>query len=290
MIRCSTLFLVSCTFLTLVNTHHVLFVHTMGTKSHLIVMKPLIEELLAKEHQVTSIFFNTVKIDHTNYTEIVIPSKMDEFYSTISKRLMKEGGNLMNPYTWYWAYKLYEENMKDMALEMLSDEVIKLIKAKPKIDAMITFMSANAFFAEIFDCPLINFSPAGPIILFMTGSGNVINHSVQPYLAGPCIEPMTFAQRLGNHAIMFFGKHFIDWQANALFAYQKEYLRDEVGLELSDPERILRERISLVISSSHPITHGAWQFLPNVIEVRRLPNPCSHLILPARVSKFLLQE
>ena len=235
-------------------------------------MKPLIEELLAKDHQVTSIFFNSVKIDHPNYTEIVIPSKMDEFYSTISKRLMKEGGNLMNPYTWWWAYKLYEDNMKDMALEMLSEEVIKLIKAKPKIDALITFMSSNALYAEIFDCPLINFSPAGPIILFMTGSGNVINHSVQPYLAGPCIEPMTFAQRLGNHAIMFFGKHFIDWQANALFGYQKEYLKDEVGLEVSDSETILRERISLVISSSHPITHGAWQFLPNVIEVRLLSN------------------
>ena len=258
-IRCSTLLLVSCTFLTLVNAHHVLFAHTMGTKSHLIVMKPLIEELLAKDHQVTSIFFNSVKIDHPNYTEIVIPSKMDEFYSTISKRLMKEGGNLMNPYTWWWAYKLYEDNMKDMALEMLSEEVIQLIKAKPKIDALITFMSSNAFYAEIFDCPLINFSPAGPIILFMTGSGNVINHSVQPYLAGSCIEPMTFAQRLGNHAIMFFGKHFIDWQANALFAYQKEYLKNEVGLEVSDAETILRERISLVISSSHPITHGAWQ-------------------------------
>ena len=267
MIRCNIALLLVSTCLTLVNTHHVLFAHTMGTKSHLIVMKPLIEELLAKDHQVTSIFFNSVKIKHPNYTEIVIPSKMDEFYSTMSKRLMKEGGNLMNPYTWWWAYKLYEENMKDMALEMLSEEVIKLIKAKPKIDAMITFMSANAFYAEIFDCPLINFSPAGPIILLMTGSGNVINHSVQPYLAGPCIEPMTFAQRLGNHAIMFFGRLFIDWQANALFAYQKEYLKDEVGLEVSDPEKILRERISIVISSSHPITHGAWQYLPNVIEV-----------------------
>ena len=255
------------TLLTLASAHHVLFVHTMGTKSHLIVMKPLIEELLAKDHQVTSIFFNSLKIDHSNYTEIVIPNKMDEFYETASKRLMKEGANPLSPSLWLWAYNLYQENMKSWALDMLNEDVIQLIKAKPKIDVMLTFMHTNAFFAEIFDCPLINFSPAGPIVLLMTGSGNVINHSVQPYLAIPFIEPMTFVQRISNHAMIFFGKYFLDWQANALHAYQNEHLKNEVGFEISYPETILRERISLVISSSHPITHGAWQYLPNVIEV-----------------------
>ena len=231
-------------------------------------MKPLIEELLAKDHQVTSIFFNSLKINHSNYTEIVIPNKMDEFYEVASKRLMKEGANPLSPSLWLWAYHLYQENMKSWALDMLNEDVIQLIKAKPKIDVMLTFMHTNAFFAEIFDCPLINFSPAGPIVLLMTGSGNVINHSVQPYLAIPFIEPMTFVQRISNHAMIFFGKYFLDWQANALHAYQNEHLKNEVGFEISYPETILRERISLVISSSHPITHGAWQYLPNVIEVR----------------------
>ena len=64
----------------------------------------------------------------------------------------------------------------------------------------------------------------------------------------------------------------MDWQSNALLAYQKEYLKDEVGLEVSSfgtVETVLREHISLVISCSHPITHGAWQYLPNVVEVRK---------------------
>jgi len=257
-------------FLALGNAHHVLFVHSAGTKSHLILMKPLIEELLAKDHQVTSIFFNSIKIDHANYTEIVVPSKMDAFYASMSKRVANGGGNVMNPSFWLWLYNFYQENMKEMALDVLSDEVMELIKAKPKIDAMLTFFPGNAFFAEIFDCPLINFSPLGPVILFMTGSGNVINHSVQPYVAVPFLEPMTFLQRFGNHAMMFFGKHFMVWQANALLAHQKEYLKDEVGLDMSSAETVetvLRERISLVISCSHPITHGAWQYLPNVVEV-----------------------
>ena len=271
MIRCVVI--LASVFLALANAQHVLFVHSFGTKSHLILMKPLIEELLAKDHQVTAIFFNSISIDHTNYTEIVVPSKMDDFYASMSKRLAKGGGNVMNPSFWLWLYNFYQENMKEMALDALSDEVMELIKAKPKIDAMLTFFPGNAFFAEIFDCPLINFSPLGPIILFMTGSGNVINHSVQPYVAVPFLEPMTFLQRLGNHAMMFFGKHFMDWQANALLAHQKEYLKDEVGLGMSSAdtvETVLRERISLVLSCSHPITHGAWQYLPNVVEVRKI--------------------
>jgi len=268
MIRCVVIF--ASVFLALANAHHVLFVHSFGTKSHLILMKPLIEELLAKDHQVTSIFFNSVKIDHDNYTEMVVPSKMDDFYASMSKRISTGGGNVMNPSFWLWLYNFYQENMKVMALDALSDEVMELIKAKPKIDAVITFFPGNAFFAEIFDCPLINFSPLGPVILFITGSGNVINYSLQPYVAVPFLEPMTFLQRFGNHAMMFFGKHFMDWQSNALLAYQKEYLKDEVGLEVCPSgtvEAVLRDHISLVLSCSHPITHGAWQYLPNVVEV-----------------------
>ena len=266
----SGILLFMSTFLALSNGYHVLFVHTAGTKSHLIVMKPVVEELLSRNHQVTSVFFNTLKIDHANYTEIVIPSTMDEMYAAMSKRLMKEGGNIMNPSTWLWAYTFFKEKMKDMALEVLSKEVIELMKAKPKIDTMLTFNPGNAFFAELFDCPVINFSPAGPIPMFMKGSGNVINHSIQPYLGVPYLEPMTFLQRLSNHGIIFVGGYFLDWQTNAIFAYQKEYL-NEYGIEVSHPDAILRERISLVISSSHPITHGAWQYLPNVIEVRSIP-------------------
>ena len=150
MIKLFVLF--SSTVLAFAKAHHVLFVHSMGTKSHLILMKPLIEELLAKDHQVTSIFFSTLKIDHPNYNEIVVPSKMDDFYASMSKRLASGGGSVMNPAFWFWLYNFYQENMKEMALDALSDEVIDMISAETKIDAVITFMPGNAFFAEIFDC------------------------------------------------------------------------------------------------------------------------------------------
>ena len=42
----------------------------------------------------------------------------------------------------------------------------------------------GVFFAEMFDAPLISFSPAGPVGPFMVGSGNDINLSVQPLIMG----------------------------------------------------------------------------------------------------------
>ena len=41
----------------LVHSYDILFVHNMGTRSHLITLKPIVEELLRRNHSVTSIFF-----------------------------------------------------------------------------------------------------------------------------------------------------------------------------------------------------------------------------------------
>ena len=43
--------------LPLVHSYDILFVHNMGTRSHLITLKPIVEELLRRNHSVTSIFF-----------------------------------------------------------------------------------------------------------------------------------------------------------------------------------------------------------------------------------------
>ena len=60
----------------------------------------------------------------------------------------------------------------------------------------------------------------------------------------------------------------MNWHTTSMFNHQKEFLRSFFGLESRDPATILRERSALLLSGSHPLTHGAWQYLPNVIEVR----------------------
>ena len=53
---------------------NVLFVHDVGTKSHLIQLFPVVEGLLEKGHHVTGVFFSSSKIVHPNYTEILVPN------------------------------------------------------------------------------------------------------------------------------------------------------------------------------------------------------------------------
>ena len=258
-------------FFSLANSYHVLFVHNMGTKSHLITMKPIIEETLARGHKVTSIFFNTIQLNHENYTEIVIPSVIDKMYDVGSKKLMEKGGNnIFNPKLWLWAYNMYQEYMDKIALDVFSPEPVKeLIKNKPKIDVVVSMIPNMAIFAEIFDCPLITFMPAGPVSFMMKGTTNVINHSVQPSLLAPLIEPMSFMDRLKNHALVNFVDLYMIWWTGFMFSFQKDFLKSELGLDVNDPDTILTERLAIYLSHSHPITHGAWQYLPNIIEVRK---------------------
>ena len=145
--------LVLLLFFSLANSYHVLFVHNMGTRSHLITLKPLIEESLGRGHKVTSIFFNSVQLSHENYTEIVIPCVMDKLMEEGSKKLMEKGGtNIFNPSLWLWAYNMYQDYMEELALDVLSPEPVReLIKRKPKIDVVVTPIPNMAVFAEIFD-------------------------------------------------------------------------------------------------------------------------------------------
>ena len=195
---------------------------------------------------------------------------MDKFYKEVSQKVMeKGGGNLLSPSLWLYAYNKYKSMMEELALGVFHPEgVQKLIKDRPKMDALITFFPGNAVFAEIFDCPVINFSPVSPIILFMGGSGNTINHSIQPYIAVPFLEPMTFLERMSNHAMIYFIDIFMNWLTASQFEYQKEFLSSQLGVEVVHPGITMREKLALVVAASHPITHGAWQYAPNVVEVR----------------------
>ena len=63
--------------------YHVMIVHEMGTKSHLLQLFPMVESLLARGHEVTGVYYSPSKIIHENYTEILLPNVMDDFKEEI---------------------------------------------------------------------------------------------------------------------------------------------------------------------------------------------------------------
>ena len=71
-------------------SYDILFVHNMGTRSHLITLKPIIEELLRRNHTVTSIFFQSIDVSHENYTEILLPPQPTSVFAMAAQKKMVE--------------------------------------------------------------------------------------------------------------------------------------------------------------------------------------------------------
>lgn len=247
-----------------VSGYHVLFVNSMGTRSHLIQMAALAEELLERGHQVTGILFGSLNIKQENYTEIVLPYDFKALVKEHSKMLMEKGGtSLFNPKMFLWSYQMRGELWKSVTRALFNEEGVKqLLKTKPNIDAVITVLHSGAFFGEYFDCPIIQFSPAGPVPFQMLGTGNIMNPSIQPLLTSPFIEPLTFYQRLINHFSLTLFDLTMDKAADGIHEAQ-----GTIKEGIDHPKEILRKRTALVIACSHYVTHGSWPYLPNVIEV-----------------------
>ena len=51
---------------------HILMFHPWGTPSHLLQFKPLIHGLLDAGNAVTAVFVTKTKINHQDYTEIIV--------------------------------------------------------------------------------------------------------------------------------------------------------------------------------------------------------------------------
>ena len=175
---------------------------------------------------------------------------------------------------WSLLYDAATWDPEEFALESVRPaEVQKLIRRKPKVDAVVTMWSVGALFAEIFDCPIVLFSPNGPFLMgpFLTqGTNQLINHNIQPLLFAPFIEPMTLMQRMANHLMGFAMDHLLGHISHQLHLHQAAFLKKELGLVVRSPDLVLPERVSVMLAASHPVTHGAWPYLPNIIEVGRL--------------------
>ena len=75
-----------------VQPHHILVFHGFGTKSHLLLLAPLMEELLNRGNNVTTIVFSSVGIKHKNFTEIVLPTDTEARTARLSNLAMQKPG------------------------------------------------------------------------------------------------------------------------------------------------------------------------------------------------------
>ena len=246
--------------------YEVLFVHDVGTKSHLIQLYPIVEKLLENGHHVTTIFFSRGNIKHQNYTEIVVKNVFESKMAELSKLFMDRGSEnaVINTIKQMkFAIEAWSEVLEESALMYWdSPEIHRMIKTGRNFEAVITSYQQHCLLAEIFNSSLITFSPAGPVPWLLAATGNEINLSVQPLLTSGFIEPMTFRQRLMNHLENAVRQFTTTYSAAKIY----EVRARRMGFHDSYKE-VLSSRFSIFLSNHHPVTHGAWPYLPNIIEV-----------------------
>ena len=52
--------------------------------------------------------FESIKVQHWNFTDILLPADMDKIREWSSELLMKNGGgSTMRPMYWWWMFDLY---------------------------------------------------------------------------------------------------------------------------------------------------------------------------------------
>ena len=252
--------------------YKVLIHHSFGTKSHLIQMSPIVEGLLDSGHSVTAVIYDTLKIKHENYTEVTVPNGLEKISAKINKVFMEDGGKdtlgLINKFFRIVkkANEAWTGAVEDVALQQLDVEKFQpLLKSEKKFDILISsvFYHTGAFLADKFDCPIMLFSPPGPISFVMDRTGNVINLSVQPSSMTRHIEPLGLFQRIENHMARYGELTWMNWLANSI----NHYLQAKLGKHTRHSHDIMRDRFSVILSASHPITHGSWPYLPNFVEL-----------------------
>ena len=244
--------------------YHVMILHNFGTKSHLYQIFPLVEELLERGNHVTAAYYGTAGLDHENYTEIIIPNLYDKILSEFTTMLVKDGLGATSPRLIWWGINIWYGINEELAEHTFGHPYIKkMIEEKPKVDAVITMLPFGALLAHAFDCPIIQFSPTGPFFSQLEFVGNILNPSVQPYLFTTFIEPMTFKERLINHFLYKISCLGVEWFSRVGARIMSEHY----GEELPSAADVMRNRTALLLTCSHPVTHGAWPYTQAVVEI-----------------------
>ena len=183
-----------------------------------------------------------------------------------SSMWLKRGGSMLDPRVWYEFISLMRGEFRNLCRDSILDtpELMEMIEKKEKVDAVIILTSCGAFLAHVFDAPIIQFSPNGPMsIVYDPGLGNPINPFVQPNIGAPFMEPMTFTQRLLNIFLEIMFKSYT-WYVDSI---QIESIREHFGNEVPNFDTIFREKRAFLIANSHFITQGSWPLYKNVAEV-----------------------
>ena len=165
------------------------------------------------------------------------------------------------------SYKTISDELFPLCAETIleSPELMKIIRDKPKFNAVATLWKCGAILAHILDAPLIWLSPASPEVFphQLESLGVKVNPNIQPSVMSSFVEPMSVLDRFKN---IFISTAWSLWEHHLDINMAKAF-RDSIDKDLPDIDIIAKERSVYLISNSHVATHGSWAYHQNVENV-----------------------
>ncbi|XP_044727974.1 UDP-glycosyltransferase UGT5-like, partial [Chrysoperla carnea] len=257
------LILISIT-LNVVNSARILFLSPSPSYSHSVAYFPIIRELSLRGHQVVSILsdnLNDPKL--TNLTEIDVH---DHLYGLKDAKYLMD--NLMNnPYfdqtKWYhdYSYRIMDHFLQFPGVQELIQHPEKY-NFDLVITEWITYQSVIAF-ADLFKCPLIGISSYTIFLHGHDAIGNPTHPTYIPNAWDQHVDPKSFWDRLksvyNSVEYRLHYKYYVLPRQNSLV---QKYFGDRVTRNIEEIEK----DVSLVLTNTNPILHGAYPKVANLIE------------------------
>ena len=233
----------------------------------------------------TGVFYASAGVEHENYTELVIPDLYGAMIDRISDLYtgnQNKGRTFLDPSHLITMFSEWE-NIITGGTRMFQTPAFKSL-ASSNFDLVLTFNPWGFYFGDLFDCPVIVFSPPGAFPSHTQLLGNPFNPSYQPVLTNDFSDPTSFLQRAKNfamyHVMDLIFRRFAD-------SVVTSSMRKQIGYQGPTMFEIAERRLALILSNSHFITHTPQPVLPNVVDVGGIHINRKQKPLPKDLKKFL---
>ena len=241
--------------------------------------------LLEKGHKVSGVYYSAAGLDHNNYTELILPDlygNMMDRLSSVYTGKEKQSRTFLDPSHLLTMFSEWDYIIREGTRVFATPEFRALTNSS--YDLVLTFNPWGFYLGDVFDCPVVVFSPPGAFPSHTQLIGNTFNPSYQPVITNDLSDVTSIFQRTKNfliyHVMDLIFRRFADTVVTSS-------MRSQLGYSGPNMFTIAEKRLALILSNSHFLTHSSQPLLQNVVDVGGVHIKKKIGVLPSDVQQFL---
>ncbi|XP_044731275.1 uncharacterized protein LOC123294226 [Chrysoperla carnea] len=250
-----------------VESANILFISPTASYSHSVVYFPIIRELSLRGHKVVTIIpdlINDPKL--VNITEINIHDGAYKIAIKDLTQFITQVSNRAPVLTLIKSLDSYSYHAMDWMLQ--HPDVRNLIRNPEQyhfdvvITEWLTYQSTAAF-SDLFKCPLIGISSYTLLLSGYDVIGSPTHPTFFPFIWNEFVNPSSLWQRLQSIKT---GIEFRNYYKHHMFPKQEALVKKHFGKNVSRSLTEIEKDVSIILTNTNPILHGAYPKAANLIE------------------------